>query len=105
VKYLNDKSRPICIEKNAFGSNIPFQDLYVSPGHSLIVENRMAISSSLMNGKTIYQDEECIEVEYYHVECRNYSAIYANGMLAESYYDSNNRYVFDRISDIVCKMV
>ena len=37
--------------------------------------------------------------------CRNYSAIYANGMLAESYFDSNNRYVFDRISDIVCKMV
>lgn len=101
---LNTKSRPICIQKDALYENFPFQDLYVSPEHSLLIENRMIVASSIMNGETIYQDEECTEVEYYHVECRDHCAIYANGILAESYFEANNRYVFDRVSDILHKM-
>lgn len=102
VRHLNTQSRPICIEKDTFDFNSPFQDLYVSPGHSLLINGKMAIASSLINGNTIYQEEARTNIEYYHLECRNYSAIYANGVLAESYYDSNNRYVFEPVlSDLI----
>ena len=95
VHALNSESRPICIKKNAFGENYPFEDLYVSPNHSLLINNNMVPSRHLVNGTTIYQDMECDEVEYYHLECDTHSAIFANGILAESYLDTNNRDIFN----------
>ena len=95
VINLNSKSRPICIKKDALGKNYPFKDLYVSPGHSLLLNSKMVLAKDIVNGKTIYQDNECDDVEYYHVECENHSAIFANGVLSESYLDANNRDVFE----------
>jgi hypothetical protein len=98
VNALNLESRPICIKKNAFGENYPFEDLYVSPNHLIVININNVInmirSKNLVNGTTIYQDMECDEVEYYHLECETHSAIFANGLLAESYSDLNNRSVF-----------
>ena len=57
----------------------------------------MVPARHLVNGTTIYQDTECTEVvEYYHIECKEHYAIFANGVLAESYFDDNNRYVFNK---------
>jgi len=94
-KILNSNSRPICITKNAFGEACPFVDLYVSPCHTLLINDKMVASSNLISGETIYQDNECKSVEYYHLECDIHSAIYANGVLAETYQERNNREVFD----------
>jgi len=58
----------------------------------------MVTASSLINGDTIYQDNLIEEVEYYHLECRQHCVIFANGVLAESYFDANNRYVFSLFS-------
>jgi hypothetical protein len=43
---------------------------------------------------TIFKSKWLFEVEYYHIECETHSAIFANGILAESYLDTNNRGVF-----------
>ena len=94
-KILNSNSRPICITKNAFDEKYPFVDLYVSPDHQLLINGKMVPSSHLINGETIYQDNECNSVEYYHLECDRHSAIYANGVLAETYLEWGNRDVFD----------
>jgi hypothetical protein len=100
-KYkLNSTSRPICITKNALGKNIPFQDLYVSPMHSIFLNGRLALAKYLVNGKTIYQDTKCESVIYYHVELNDHSLIVANGVLAESYLDLNNRYVFENKNSV-----
>jgi hypothetical protein len=93
---LNTNSRPICIKKNALDENYPFQDLYVSPEHCLLINGKMITASSLINGNTIYQDMECNNVEYYHLECKKHCAIFANNVLAETYLDANNRNVFDK---------
>ena len=61
----------------------------------MLLDGKMAIAKNIVNGTTIYQDEECDSVEYYHLECENHSAIFANGILAESYLDVNNRHVFE----------
>jgi len=98
VDHLNTNSRPVCIQKNTFGNNCPFQDLYISPQHCLLLNEKMVTASSLLingNGNTIYQDMECTSVEYYHLECKIHSSIFANGVLAETYLDAKNRYVFD----------
>ena len=87
VKILNSFSRPICITKNAFGENYPFVDLYLSPCHRLFINDKMITPRDLINGETIYQDNECEFVEYYHLECEEHSAIYANGVLAETYLE------------------
>lgn len=95
VFNLNSKSRPICIKKDALGENRPFQDLYVSPGHSLLLNGRMVLAKNIVNGITICQNKEIDNIEYYHLECEQHSAIFANGVLAESYLDVNNRDVFE----------
>jgi len=54
----------------------------------------MILAKNIVNGKTIYQDNQCNDVEYYHLECEYHSIICANGILSESYLESNNRRVF-----------
>lgn len=103
VLNLNSKSRPICIKKDALGSNYPFKDLYVSPAHRLLLDGKMVSAMNIVNGETIYQDNECDSVEYYHLECEEHSAIFANGILAESYVDSNNRHAFENSIRIIRK--
>ena len=95
VINLNSKSIPICIKKHALAQNYPFEDLYVSPGHRLLLNNTMILAKNIVNGKTIYQDNECNSVEYYHLECEYHSAIFANGVLAESYLNVNTRHLFE----------
>lgn len=92
----DSKSRPICIKKNAFGENLPFDDLYVSPGHRLLLNGEMVVARDIINDTTIYQDNECGSVEYYHFECENHIAVVANGILAETYLEvDERRRVFD----------
>jgi hypothetical protein len=95
VSNLNSKSRPICIQKDAFNKKCPFKDLYVSPCHSLLINGKMVLAKDMVNGTTIYQDNECKNVEYYHLECEKHHAIIANGVLAESYLNVKNRYAFE----------
>jgi len=94
ARGLDNNSKPICIKKNAFGVNKPFEDLYVSPGHSILVSGKMINADLLINGTTIYRVDDCDEVTYYHVELYQHSAIVANGIAAESYKESDNRTMF-----------
>lgn len=95
VKEMNKKSKPICIKKDSLGRNTPFKDLYVSPGHSLLLNGKMVLAKDIVNNQTIYQDDDCVNIEYYHLECEEHSAIFANGVLSESYLDVKNRHVFE----------
>lgn len=87
VTDMTAKSRPICITKDALGKNCPFQDLYVSPNHAVLVDGELVCAKKLVNGGTIYQDTECESVTYYHLDCARHSVLVANGAFAESYLD------------------
>jgi hypothetical protein len=100
---MNEKTRPICVQKHAFGKNVPFQDLYVSPNHSLLVNGRMVLAKNMVNGRTIYQDKQCASVEYYHVECEHHCTVVANGLISESYNEKNNREIFETSNPIRSK--
>ena len=96
ISALNSSSRPICITKDALGKHQPFIDLRVSPNHGILLNGRLVPVKNIVNGTTIYQDTDCNEVEYYHIECENHMGIYANGILSESYLEKNNRDVFEK---------
>jgi len=92
---LNTDSLPICIKADALGTNSPTEDLYVSPGHRIIINNEMICARDLINGTTIFQDNDRISIHYYHFEVKDHASIIANGVLSESYMDINTRCVFD----------
>ena len=99
VKILNSQSRPICITKNAFGEHYPCEDLYISPAHKIFINDKLLLEANdIINGNTIYQDNECESVQYYHLECEEHSAIYANCILSETYIWRKD--IFDGDKDI-----
>lgn len=95
ARNLTTDSAPICIKANAFAESHPFEDLYVSPQHRILLKGNMIIAKNLVNGDTIFQDFDQESVTYYHIELERHSGIIANGVLAESYLDCSNRFVFE----------
>jgi hypothetical protein len=94
-QILSSDSIPICIQKDALGENLPFEDFYISPGHRIILDDKMVLSKDLINGTTIYQDYNKESIIYYHLELESHFAITANGILSESYLDFNTRNIFE----------
>jgi hypothetical protein len=103
VRNLNAESMPICIKAGALGENKPFEDLYVSPNHALMINSSMVAAKRLVNGTTIVQEYGQDSVTYYHVELPAHSVIIANGVAAESYLETGNRYVFEKSEKIHVK--
>jgi hypothetical protein len=74
---------------------------YISEGveHFYLIDNGSnddyESKISYFNNITIFKDNECNDIEYYHLECEHHSAIFANGVLSESYFEANNRHVFE----------
>jgi len=95
ARNLTTDSAPICIKANAFAESHPFEDLYVSPQHRILLKGNMIIAKNLVNGDTIFQDFDRESVTYYHIELERHSGIIANGVLAESYLDCGNRIAFE----------
>ena len=93
---LTNKTRPICIKKDALGPMRPFEDLYVSPGHSIMTPQGFKNASKLINKNTIFRDMSCQEITYYHIELSEHSKIVANGIESESYRDDHNRHSFSK---------
>jgi outer membrane protein assembly factor BamB len=82
---MNELSRPICFKVGSMGDNVPNQDLYVSPLHSIATKwNVLKQASSFVNGDTIAYDMSCDSAEYYHILLTKHSVIYANNMAVES---------------------
>ena len=101
ARNLSKSSAPICITKNAFKQNYPFENLYVSPNHAILVNGKMVRAKNLVNDDTIFQDFSYDSVVYYHLELDNHSAVIANGILSETYLDVNNRYIFESSKPII----
>jgi hypothetical protein len=93
-KNLN--SYPICIKKNALGENLPFEDLFVSPLHRIILYGKMIPAENLVNGDTIFQDTSKKSIVYYHLELPSHYSIIANGILTETYKDFGKKDFFDK---------
>ena len=84
---------PVRIAAHAFGDNQPRRDLWVSPGHNLLVSGALIPAIALANGVTIAQ-VPVDSVEYHHVELDAHDILLAENLPAESYLDCGNRSAF-----------
>lgn len=99
---LTNNTFPICIKKDALSSNIPFNDLFVSPMHLILVDGKMTCAINLVNSNTlsenrlntIYKYKERTSAEYYHLELDDHYVISSNGVLSESLTGEANKYKF-----------
>jgi hypothetical protein len=84
---------PIQIKAGAFADAQPSRDLWVSPGHAILVGGVLIHSERLVNGATIIQVPRH-QVQYWHVELDSHDVLLAEDLPAESYLDMGNRLSF-----------
>jgi hypothetical protein len=85
-----DKVWPICVAADAFGPGRPYRDLWLSPDHSVFVDDVLIPIKYLLNGTTVAQVPRRA-VTYYHVELHTHDVLLAQGLPAESYLDTGDR--------------
>ena len=85
---------PIRIQAGAFAPNRPARDLWMSIGHSVLVDGVLIQAETLVNGATIVQVPR-ERVEYWHVELDSHDVLLAEGLPTESYLDVGNRTDFN----------
>ncbi|WP_193222004.1 Hint domain-containing protein [Amylibacter sp. SFDW26] len=93
----NIKLRPIKIAKDAFGTNMPEQDLFISRQHRVFLQSwhaELMFNSSdilipahvLVNDTTITVDHSGNSVTYYHIAFDQHEIIFSNGLPTESFH-------------------
>jgi autotransporter passenger strand-loop-strand repeat protein len=92
--------RPVRIIAGAFGDNVPQRDLRLSPLHAVYVNGCLFEAISLVNGITIYQEQNTRHVTYHHIELDAHDIILAEGMPAESFQDTGDRTMFESVSGV-----
>ena len=77
---------PVRIARSALAPDVPHTDLYLTGGHSLLIDGVLVPAELLINGATITRDEvrEYDELEYIHVKLESHDVIYAEGVPAET---------------------
>jgi Hint domain len=90
---------PVCIKACALDDNVPKRDLWISPHHAMYFDGVLIEAKDLVNGVSIVQAERVDKLEYFHVELDTHDVIIAEGALAESYLDDDNRMMFHNAPD------
>lgn len=95
VRHLEPASvQPIRIVAGAFGESLPTRDVWMSPGHNVLMGDVLIPVGLLVNGTTIAQ-QSVDQVTYWHVELESHDVLLAEGLPAESYIDTGNRTAFE----------
>jgi hypothetical protein len=85
---------PVCIGAGAFAPGLPRRDLLVSPDHAMFIDGVLVQARKLLNDATIRQRTDLRAVTYVHVELDRHDLLLAEGVPAESYLDTGNRWHF-----------
>jgi hypothetical protein len=87
--------QPVRILADAFAPGAPRRALRLSPDHALLIGGELVPVRLLVNGATISRDDAGRSVTYYHVELDTHDVLLAEGLAAESYFDTGNRGMFE----------
>jgi Hint domain len=85
---------PVRIAAGAFGERGPHRDLWLSPDHSVLLDDVLVPVKHLIDEQRIVQ-VPMASVEYWHVELARHDVLLAEGLPAESYLDTGDRASFD----------
>jgi autotransporter passenger strand-loop-strand repeat protein len=78
---------PVHLRPGSLGDRLPVRDLYVSPGHSMLVNGTLILAKSLVNGVTITQDWMPGTVDYYQLDLGTHDCVIAEGTWSETFAD------------------
>lgn len=92
---LTETTTPVRFARDAMGSGMPTQDVWLSPDHAVFVDGVLIPAAALVNGATISRDASDASVTYVHVELDRHDLVISDGMVTESYLDTGNRGQFD----------
>lgn len=79
---------PVRIRAGALGGDLPRRDLFVSPGHSMLLGETLILARNLVNGVTITQDAPPETLQYVQLEFGAHDCVLAEGAWSESYADA-----------------
>jgi hypothetical protein len=79
---------PVRIEAGALGELGPDATLHCTPSHAFHIKGSLVEAQALINGTTIQQliDWDELLITYISIELEDHQLIWANGLLAETYY-------------------
>ncbi|WP_298285950.1 Hint domain-containing protein [Acidocella sp.] len=83
----NREKLPIRLQAGALGGGLPRRDLWLSPGHSLLLDGILVLARDLLNGVTITQEAPGGIVSYYNIELEAHDCVLAEGSWSETYAD------------------
>jgi hypothetical protein len=78
---------PVHLRPGSLGEGLPARDLYVSPNHSMLVDDKLVLARSLVNGITITQHACPERIEYFQIELERHDCVVAEGTWSETYAD------------------
>jgi hypothetical protein len=91
---------PVRVSRGALGVSTPSADLWLSPDHALLLDGVLVPVKYLINGTTIAL-VPVGEVTWHHLELATHDAILAEGVPAETYLDTGDRWAFGGRDDAV----
>jgi len=83
----NREHIPVRLHAGSLGEGLPARDLYVSPGHSMLIEGTLVLAKQLVNGITITQSECPERIDYFQIELEAHDCVIAEGTWSETYAD------------------
>lgn len=99
--HCTAEAAPVQVRAGAFGAGLPERDLYLSPGHPVLVGANVDHTGGvlvpvmcLVNGTTITRTAPG-RVSYWHVELDAHDLLLAEGLPAESYHELGSRAWFE----------
>jgi hypothetical protein len=99
TEHLRKVHLPVRIARDAIVCGLPVRDLYISPGHALLIGDYGVSARLLINGSSIRQVDMMEEIEYFHIELDSHDGMYAEGLPVETYLEADNRQTYDNAAE------
>lgn len=80
IKYTIKTNKFVKINKGALGDNLPTNDLFITEGHALLIDDREVECQTMINGDTINEVKLDNRVEVYALCCREKTGIITEGV-------------------------
>jgi hypothetical protein len=113
IKYMHhehsvSETMLYVIRKNAVSENVPFEDLYLSGGHAVLIDGKLYHPEHHRNNKIFEKIKGTSICEFYHIALDVYFDTYlvANGLPAELVgYEFKDEHTWNCVHDDHCTMV
>jgi hypothetical protein len=86
--FIAPEKFPVRIAAGALEDGVPARDLLVSPGHSILLDNILVLTSKLINDATITQIRPESDVNYIQLDFGSHDCVVAEGAWSETYADA-----------------